>query len=475
MCALRPMATHNIRQPVETSQPSPLLSAALGPLPVSVHPFPRFDNQYRSPALGSPTFSETSSTVSPKDIFGDDHIMKKTYPSLFAKQESTPHSHSPLAATPSPVDFDESDRVPIFAPPSRQTSYDSYLSTSSEDEETATPLFLPEPNFTPNQRQPSSFSSNGFRSVSRTSPPTPVTHARPQQLAQFGGLEKSLSAVDLGVPPISSQTSTTASTSDDEQSHPIFGGKTLPPKQTQPSSPPPPSSATAPPPSFDFDFLSSTRLKTGAPRKRAETPSFTSSDTEADNYRSSASESSDAEFVPHASTSALPHPRPRRNSAGHHPHAPAGPGAMARVRGRKPRKSEPAIRRTVPAASASPAPGKDGGGTSSGASTSTSKGEGEVTICPQCPTRFVRHYDLKRHLDTVHPVCSIFDSHSSARRRNRLHAHQANLCAFFSRSSILSGHRSWRSQYGFLVRKVPKAVLAQGCPHTRTYPLSHLY
>jgi hypothetical protein len=327
--------------------------------------------------------------------------MKKTYPSLFSKQESAPHSHSPLAATPSPIEFDESTRQPIFAPPDRQTSMDSYLSTSSEDEETAYPLFLPEPNVPTGQTSgqgyrpsPSFFNTTNPRFLPKTVPSSlhpsksspPSSHHVPHALAQ------SLSAVEIGAPPSSSQST------DDDPPHPVFGGKTLPPKQ--------PGSETKPS-AYDFEYLSSTRWKP-AQKKRSSTPTFTSSDTEADAYRSSASdvESNDGEFSLRTSHPAAHHSRARRNSAGHHPHAAAGPSS-ARVRGRKPRASEPSSTRKL-AASGSPAPFGREGGSGNSSSTVQKPPDGELSVCPQCPTSFVRHYDLKRHLDTVHPFVIFF-------------------------------------------------------------------
>ncbi|KAL7416127.1 hypothetical protein BDY24DRAFT_368954 [Mrakia frigida] len=153
------------RYPALPSQ-SPLLSdAPLPPLQANYsfynahHSYEHepLADQYRSTQLqspqfgfGSPTFSEgesdASTTVSPRDVFADDHTAQKTYPSLFpnARIDSSSSTRSPHT----PVDEQP------FAHPSRLTSlrqesiesYSSYASTSSEDEDVPpTPLMIPEP------------------------------------------------------------------------------------------------------------------------------------------------------------------------------------------------------------------------------------------------------------------------------------------------------------------------------------------
>ena len=111
-------------------------------------------DQYRSTQLQSPTFSvsdsEASTTVSPRDVFADDHIAHKHYPSLFnPSRTSTPRSvetSSPLTPAEDAVLGRPSSLVPdrqhsILS----QSSFASYASTSSEDEDAPATMILPEP------------------------------------------------------------------------------------------------------------------------------------------------------------------------------------------------------------------------------------------------------------------------------------------------------------------------------------------
>lgn len=188
-------------------------------------------NSYRSPQVGyaSPTFSDASTTVSPRDVFGDDHIMKKTYPSLFGRGESKPnggermstaaasgsatmdpardhlsshHPHAPLRDAHKPhqvfhsplaVDSNTSSPRAIFAPLHTLRSTDSYLSTSSEEEdEVPSPIILPEPQPRPSTSAPHS-SMHYFAGVPQQASPA---------WSEGAGLGRELNKVDLGFKPL---------------------------------------------------------------------------------------------------------------------------------------------------------------------------------------------------------------------------------------------------------------------------------
>lgn len=113
-------------------------------------------DQYRSTQLQSPTFSvtdsEASTTVSPRDVFADDHIAHKHYPSLFPPSRtstSTPRSvetSSPRTPAEDQVLSRPSQLIPDRQPSVlSQSSFVSYASTSSEDEDAPTTMILPEP------------------------------------------------------------------------------------------------------------------------------------------------------------------------------------------------------------------------------------------------------------------------------------------------------------------------------------------
>lgn len=206
------------------------------PQPASFHAYRAPGGQHPQAPHGvhaSPTFSDASTTVSPRDVFGDDHIMKKTYPSLFGRSggngpvpsssaaggggargtmdpthdhlQQQQHGRNQVFHSPLSVDSTNttSPRA-IFAPLHTLRSTDSYLSTSSEDEdEVPSPIILPEPQPRPSTSAPHASSMHyhfGFGVGNGAG-----GHAGQASPAwsEGAGLGRELNKVDLGFRPLS--------------------------------------------------------------------------------------------------------------------------------------------------------------------------------------------------------------------------------------------------------------------------------
>ncbi|CDZ97231.1 Zinc finger C2H2-type/integrase DNA-binding domain [Phaffia rhodozyma] len=396
-------------------------------------------HQYRSPQLQSPTFSDASTTVSPRDIFGDDRIMKKTYPSLFAKPQDVhpstastsatgpgssianvngsyvpkQHTHfhfsSPLTVDSAPTE--NGSRTAIFAPTRSDTLESYYLSTSSEDDEPGSPLILPEPN-APQIKEQFHYIPSGH---SRKASLTAGVHHSPSKgsplIEHFAGssppgntpendggheLEEPLRGVNLGFQPIGYYTSSDSEY--DPASSVMDQSQTLPPRLH---------SASSPPPSISQDSTIPDDQPEDGYRVEDGDENFRTSDSEFESDEDDDDE--EEEYIQGGSTA------PATTTAGVAGGKRSSTGSFSGINGEHKRKvgtkggtgttKGTKVRKTKKSAL-----GLGGAGKLRRSSSVSGSLSGEITLCThidpetkqQCPARFVRFYDLKRHVDTIH-------------------------------------------------------------------------
>lgn len=421
------------------------------------------------PYLQSPSFSDasgsTSHTVSPRDVFGDDDILRRSYESLFPSLLSSRNKPAPapssalaqaflppssvvvesLSSSSPPVfelseDSDDDDDVDDghaanlslsmdlgLAGPLRHNSQDSFASTSSEDEEEPHALFLPEPSgyhhlapVIANTRSPpptlSSSLGTSWGSSSKLSPYMAALNASSPRGGTKPLMPFTERPINFGFAPLKSSTNSSTNVSSDAEHqlpHPPGGADNIDEAAWSVVEAVARGEAIRPRDhsgGSQSRSTSATRRSTSATRATARptkrSPASVYSDEE-DSYRSSASDDSEDDEY----TDKAPPARARRPSGSQHPyshghHHIRNVSTPATAKVRKPRASHP------PATIGAALRGRNLTSTAKDAGSELSSHDSplpterctfqESGSSKVCGQMFVRSYDLRRHEETIH-------------------------------------------------------------------------